>query len=47
MVRPHLLISSTTSQVPAKEELGRAGWTILHRIAAKFSEEPEGGRKKI
>ena len=29
-----------TSQVPAKEELGRAGWTILHRIAAKFSEEP-------
>ena len=35
-----------TSQVPAKEELGRAGWTILHRIAAKFSEEPEELEKK-
>ena len=35
-----------TSQVPAKEELGRAGWTILHRIAAKFSKEPEGVEKK-
>lgn len=35
-----------TSQVPAKEELGRAGWTILHRIAAKFSEKPEESEKK-
>lgn len=35
-----------TSKVPAKEELGRAGWTILHRIASKFSKEPDSVEKK-
>ena len=29
-----------THGAPAKEELGRAGWTILHRMAAKFSKKP-------
>lgn len=35
-----------SSRVPAKEELGRAGWTILHRIASKFSKEPDSVEKK-
>ena len=35
-----------TSRVPAKEELGRAGWTILHRISSKFSKEPDNEEKK-
>ena len=27
-------------KVPAKAELGRAGWTLLHRVAAKFPKNP-------